>query len=51
MVIQGSEEENALDRDLDELQEAVGSTKKKDKNPALICQKYFQKLNDNATLL
>ena len=50
MIVQDGEEKNAHDRDLDELQEALENTKKKETNPVLICQKEFQKLNDDAAL-
>ena len=35
------------DRDLDKLQEALGSIKKKDNSLMLICQNNFQKLDDD----
>ena len=45
MVGEDSEEENACERQLDEMHKAPASTKKKDNNPMLIFQ-FFQKLDD-----
>ena len=50
MVTEDGKEEKSHGKDLDESQESPISTKKKDKNPMLICKNDFHKLNDDVAL-
>ena len=45
MVVEDRKEGNMCYKDLDDLQEALTNTKKKDKNHMLICQNNFQKID------